>query len=217
MRFRKAQLPRPALSSCRARASACARSGASFATGAGGPAMKSPRGPICRLGISRRCGPSCRAGWRRSVSGRSGWPRRTASLPHSSRARFQEATGRWRIVTPAVEGRLSTEADHKTGPAIAGAGLAADLPVRAHEKVRVFGFQRRSRPGGHGHRRFRVAEGTCRARSRNAGCAERGVRWNSPHLTAIRAPGWLVRDLDLGDMAAVFDGLDWAATAGTPA
>ncbi len=123
---------------------------------------------------------------------------------------FQQATGRWRIVTPAVEGHLHVGPQDR--PATNNAGLAADFPVRAHEKVRVFGFQRDPDRAGMDTAVFVLPKGLA---------AREAETLAPPYETAVElaAPdaysrAWLVgARSDLDNVAAVFEGLDWAATA----
>lgn len=127
---------------------------------------------------------------------------------------LSETSGRWRIVTPAVEGRLTTgRLDAPTSdPTIAVAGLKSDLHLRAHEKVRVFGFQSDPDRAGMDTAVFVLPKGLAAREAETLTAPNAGTLELAAPDRYSRA--WLVGErLDASDIAGVFDGLDWAATA----
>jgi predicted Fe-S protein YdhL (DUF1289 family) len=125
-----------------------------------------------------------------------------------------ETTGRWRIVTPAVEGQWTNRPDDQPAADVATAvpDVKTDLRLKAHEKIRVFGFQRGPDGGGMDTAVFVLPKGLAAREAESLSAPpEFALELTAPDRYA-RA--WLVGDgLDVAALARDFVGLDWAATA----
>ena len=124
---------------------------------------------------------------------------------------FTEAEGRWRLVTPAIEADVET--GPARGPAAGVASDAADLQLDAHEKLRVFGFQRDAERAGMDTAVLVLPKGLA---------AREAEDLPPPAAPAIEitAPdrysrAWLVADTAdaLDQVGQGFAALDWPATA----
>jgi predicted Fe-S protein YdhL (DUF1289 family) len=121
---------------------------------------------------------------------------------------FSEAAGRWRFVTPAIEAHVAT------GPATEPvAAVAGNLQLDAHEKVRVFGFQRDAERAGMDTAVLVLPKGLA---AREA----EGLSPPAAPAIEIAAPdrysrAWLVADTAdaLDQVVQDFAALEWPATA----
>jgi len=124
---------------------------------------------------------------------------------------FAETTGRWRVVTPAIEGGLRVSDTFVTETATAVSAAAADgtqIGLRRHEKVRVFGFQRDAARARMDTVALVLPKGLA---TREAEAAARSGGGAVPLAAPDRfSRAWLAGD---GLVAEAWAGLDWAETA----